>query len=149
MTASVLFAIAFKTLVGIAQTLIAHYKRNTAMIKVYVAGAYSADNVIDVLKNIGRGKSVCADLFLFGFAPFCPWHDSSYVMDRFYENFTVKQFYEYSIAWLEVSDAMFVIHKNLETSKGTKAEIEIADSLGIPIFYTLEALLEWRTIQND
>jgi len=25
------------------------------MIKVYVAGAYSANNVVDVLKNIGRG----------------------------------------------------------------------------------------------
>lgn len=119
------------------------------MLKVYVAGAYSADNVIDVLKNIGRGKSACADLFAFGFAPFCPWHDASYVMDRFYENFTVEQFYEYSITWLKVSDAVFIIHKNLETSKGTKAEIEIAIKFGIPVFYTLEDLLGWRARHND
>ncbi len=26
------------------------------MIKVYVAGAYSGNNVLDVLKNIGRGE---------------------------------------------------------------------------------------------
>ena len=34
------------------------------MIKVYVAGAYSADNVIDVLKNIGKGE--------FAAGQFCP-----------------------------------------------------------------------------
>ena len=52
------------------------------MIKVYVAGPYSADNVIDVLKNIGRGEKMCSQLFQDGFAPFCPWHDKSYVIDE-------------------------------------------------------------------
>jgi hypothetical protein len=33
------------------------------MIRVYVAGPYSADNVLDVLKNIGRGQQACARLF--------------------------------------------------------------------------------------
>lgn len=110
------------------------------MIKVYVAGAYSADNVIDVLKNIGRGQQVCAELFSKGFAPFCPWHDKSYVIDLPYDDFTVEQFYEYSIAWLKVSECMLVL-EGYENSKGTLKEIEIAKEMNIPIYYDINFLL--------
>jgi hypothetical protein len=40
------------------------------MKRVYVAGAYSADNVMDVLKNIGKGEYYAAKIFHIGFAPF-------------------------------------------------------------------------------
>lgn len=110
------------------------------MVRVYVAGAYSADNVIDVLKNIGRGEKVCAKLFKAGFAPFCPWHDKTYVMEYPDHNFTVEQFYRYSVAWLEVSHALYVLPDS-ENSKGTQMEIDRAKKLGIPIFYDLESLI--------
>jgi hypothetical protein len=42
------------------------------MIRVYVAGKYSANNVLDVLKNIGHGRRVCAELFALGYSPFVP-----------------------------------------------------------------------------
>ena len=113
------------------------------MKRVYVAGSYSASNVIDVLKNIGRGEKVCAQLFFLGFAPFCPWHDKSYVMDLCDKEMTVQQFYDYSIAWLDVSDCMYVLSKS-ENSKGVKKEIEVAEKAGIPIFHTIEALLDWK-----
>lgn len=106
------------------------------MKRVYVAGPYSADNVLDVLKNIGRGEKVCADLFALGYAPFCPWHDKSYVIDRYADDFTVQQFYDYSMAWLEVSDAVLLIG-NWGSSKGTLAEIERAKALDIPIFLNI------------
>ena len=109
------------------------------MIKVYVAGPYSADNVIDVLKNIGRGEKVCAQLFQDGFAPFCPWHDKSYVIDEHDSEFTVDQFYNYSMAWLEVSDAVLLIN-GWENSRGTLDEIDRAKDLGIPIFYSYQDL---------
>lgn len=109
--------------------------------RVYVAGPYSANNVLDVLKNIGRGEKACAELFSLGFAPFCPWHDKSYVTDRFDDQFTVRQFYDYSLAWLEVSDAVYVL-PNSENSKGTQAEIKRASELNVPIFYSIEDLLE-------
>lgn len=50
------------------------------MKKVYVAGKYSDDNVLDVLGNISRGIKLCKDLFLLGYAPFCPWLDHQYVL---------------------------------------------------------------------
>lgn len=52
------------------------------MIKVYVAGPYSADNVIDVLKNIVRGEHMAATLFQLGYAPFCPWLDKVFELNH-------------------------------------------------------------------
>jgi len=103
------------------------------MKRIYVAGPYSANNVLDVLKNIGRGQSACADLFSLGYAPFCPWHDKSYVIDRYTDDFTVQQFYDYSMAWLEVSDAVLLIG-DWGKSNGTQLEVERARELKIPVF---------------
>lgn len=119
------------------------------MKKIYVAGAYSDDNVIGVLKNIGRGEFWAGEVFKYGMAPFTPWHDKSFVIDNFTNEFTVKRFYEYSIAWLKVSDAMFVVPnydglKNWRDSKGTLKEIEIAEEIGIPVFYNFYDLLKWQ-----
>lgn len=113
------------------------------MKKVYVAGAYSANNVIDVLKNIGRGEHFAADIFMLGMAPFCPWHDKQFVTDNWARDFTVKQFYDYSIAWLKCCDAMFLV-PGYETSKGTAEEIEIARKMGIPVFDDIGDLIEWN-----
>lgn len=109
------------------------------MKRVYVAGAYSADNVIDILKNIGKGEYYAGQLFLRGFAPFCPWHDKSYVMDNWNKNFIIEQFYDYSMAWLEVCDYMLVV-PGYENSKGALKEIEKAKELRIEIFYSLNEL---------
>lgn len=111
-------------------------------IKVYVAGPYSGGNVLSVLQNIGRGQKVCAELFIRGFAPFCTWHDKSFVVDYPNVNFTVEDFYGYSIEWLKVSDVMLVID-GWENSQGTIAEIKLAEELGIPIFYTMDSLLTY------
>lgn len=79
------------------------------MKRVYVAGAYSADNVLDVLRNIGRGEHYAAKLFGLGFAPFCPWHDKDYAIRNWDKDITVQMFYDYSMAWLEVSDIVFLV----------------------------------------
>ena len=117
------------------------------MKRIYVAGKYSADNVLDVLQNIGRGEACCAELFRLGYAPFCPWHDKQYCMTLYNSKLTVEQFYNYSIAWLEVSDAVLLVD-GWEDSKGTLAEIDIAKKLGIPIFKNIVELLNKRFIDE-
>jgi nucleoside 2-deoxyribosyltransferase len=107
------------------------------MKRVYIAGAYSANNVIDVLKNIGRGEHLAAKLFFAGYAPFCPWHDKDYIIKRPDAIVCVDAFYEYSLAWLEVSDCILLV-PGWEKSKGTLAEIEFANKRGIPVFETFE-----------
>ena len=112
------------------------------MKRVYVAGDYSADNVIDVLKNIGKGQRVCADMFRFGLYPFCPWFDKEFVISNPYDYFTVKQFHKASMAWLEVSDAVFVISGE-GNGGGVDAEIKRAKELNIPVIRTVKQLLIW------
>ena len=113
------------------------------MKRVYMAGPYSANNVIDVLRNIGKGEAMAARLFKLGFAPFCPCHDKDFVIKNFNENFNVQQFYDYSISWLKVSEAVY-LGEGWKNSKGTLEEIETAKKLGIPIFENIEELIAWR-----
>jgi len=100
---------------------------------MYVAGAYSSDSVIKILNNMRRGMRTATEKFLEGYAPFCPWMDFHYsLMLRNDEELTVDDYYQYSLAWLEVSDLVYVIN-GWEKSKGTIAEIRRAQKLHIPV----------------
>jgi hypothetical protein len=117
------------------------------MKKVYVAGAYSDDNVTAVLRNIGRGEEYASRLFKHGLAPFTPWHDKTFVITHWRDDIPVKAFYDYSMEWLRVSDAVFIVPnceglRNWEDSKGTVAEIAEAKKQGIPVFYEMFDLLK-------
>lgn len=117
-------------------------------LKVYVAGAYSDNNVLGVLRNIGRGQYWTNVMFLYGFAPFCPWFDKEFVISEWRMKYDVDMFYSYSIAWLEVSDVVFVVPdepllKNWRDSTGTLKEIERANELGIPVYYELDKILTY------
>jgi len=114
------------------------------MIKRYCAGAYSSDNVFGVFENVRKGLEMSTELFARGYAVFCPFTDFHFcLMKKPEHNFTLEMFYNYSIAWLEVSDVMIVL-PGYENSVGTLKEIEIANEKGIPIFYTLKDLEIYR-----
>jgi hypothetical protein len=106
------------------------------MDRIYVAGPYSAGNIIDVLNNIQRGIKQCAMILKKGrYAVYCPWLDYQY---HFFEpGITVEQYQNNSMAWLEVSDLMVVL-PGWEKSKGTKKEIARAKERGIEIIYVVE-----------
>ena len=109
------------------------------MKRIYIAGPYSADNVMEVLHNIRKGIDMSYKVFALGYAPFSPWLDYHFVLSDKGYKLKIQDFYDYSLAWLKVSDAMLVL-PNYESSKGTLKEIEYAESLGIPVYYSLKEL---------
>jgi len=103
------------------------------MHKIYIAGPYSG-NTLQTLNNMRVGMRKATELMLQGYAPFCPWLDYHFtLMLREGETLTVEQYYAYSLAWMEASDAVLLL-PGWENSKGTLKEIEVADSIGLPVF---------------
>ena len=103
--------------------------------RLYIAGPYSANNVITVLDNMRNGMRVAVEALLEGFSPFTPWHDYHFQLSLIgNEKLCVEHYYRFSMDWLEASDAIYVLN-GYETSKGTLAEIGRADELSIPVYY--------------
>jgi hypothetical protein len=102
--------------------------------KIYIAGKYSSDNIIQALKNIREGIKVGAKLIKMGHSPFCPWLDHQFF---FYEDITLEEIRNYSLTWLSSCDTMLVL-PNSENSKGTQQEVIEATKLGIKIIYNIE-----------
>lgn len=106
--------------------------------RVYVAGPYSCEGRCKPLgvdlEYMREGLEVSIKFLNLGYAPFCPWLDYLFQFIHGGEQLERKDYYEYSLAWLAVSDAVYVIRYR-EKSVGTKAEIEEAERLNIPVFY--------------
>jgi len=102
--------------------------------RLYIAGAYSSSDVIQVFENMRLGMKVATELFLKGHYPFVPWFDHHFFFMKGDKKITIEMIQEYSLRWLEVSDAMVVL-PNWKKSKGTQFEIDMAKALGIPIYY--------------
>lgn len=108
--------------------------------RIYIAGAYSADRVMAILDNMRRGMRAGTEVLLAGYAPFVPWLDYHFqLMLREEETLIVEDYYAYSMAWLEASDAVLVLPHS-EHSRGTQLEIKRARELNIPIYHSLEEL---------
>lgn len=99
--------------------------------RIYLAGKYSANNILGVLDNIKTGNRVAAKFIKQGYAVFSPFLDYQF---HFFENLSIQDYYDYSIAFLAVCDEMWVL-PDWENSKGTIKEIELALELNIPIKY--------------
>lgn len=108
--------------------------------RIYVAGAYSADNILDVLSNMRRGIKLTLKVIKAGFAPFCPWLDFQYGL---MEELTLADYQNMSMAWLEVSEAVLVVPEGAALSRGTRAEIKRAKVLSIPVFNSFFDLQVW------
>ncbi len=99
--------------------------------RIYVAGKYSNKNPIEFLNNIQHGIKVCANILKNGDEPFCPFLDYQF---QFFQDLKIEDYYRYSLAWLEVSEQIWVLPDS-GYSVGTQMEINRANELGIPVRY--------------
>jgi hypothetical protein len=107
---------------------------------IYVAGAYSADDVISVFSNMRRGIHLALEVLSAGFAPFVPWFDYHFSL---LEYIPLHKYYAYSMAWLEKADGLIIQPTGSRKSVGTQKELQRARELGIPIFRNIEQMKEY------
>jgi hypothetical protein len=114
--------------------------------KVYCAGPIqSQKGLIDALANIEKGNKVTAQLFQLGFSVFPVFCDYVF-LQKVRPVPPIQDIYNYSLEWLKVSDAMFVM-EGWEHSTGCKAEMRVAEQNGIPIFHDVTDLTAWADRQ--
>lgn len=110
--------------------------------RVYVAGAYSGPDVCAIQDNMRKGLKLSARAMEAGFAVFSPWTDFLIHMQG-RDTLKLEMCYRASMAWLEAADAVLVQPDGWDYSKGTCAELEQAEWLKIPVFFSLDALRLW------
>lgn len=104
--------------------------------RVYVAGPYRHP---DPVENTHRAIKAGDQLWELGFAPFIPhaatmaWH---LVCPR-----PEAEWLEYDNQFLAVCDGLLRLPG---FSAGADAEVKLAESLAIPVFYNVQELLDWK-----
>jgi hypothetical protein len=111
------------------------------MKRIYIAGPYSANNVMDVLKNIREGIRISTEVMKMGYSPFCPFMDFHFVLADIGNELKLEDFYRYSMDWLAVSDAILMTGHWTE-SKGCVDELNFAKQNKIPVFYSISDILK-------
>lgn len=119
--------------------------------RIFVSGAfraYNAEGEIDafgVLQNIMRAMALGLAVARTGKAfPFIP-HGNSFCL----EGSAPADIWERGdLAWLAVSHAILMM-PDWQKSKGATAEHEFARAHGIPVFYSLDGLLEWLSPEES
>lgn len=117
---------------------------------VYVAGLLtprgikSANPAIEYLLNVRDLANVGKKLLMAGFAPFCPGLDFLYfILLDDDERITEPMIKRMSKDWLRRCDAILMT-QHWGKSPGSVAEKELAEELGIPVFYSQKEIEEYN-----
>jgi hypothetical protein len=114
--------------------------------RVYVAGPIQGQKgLLDSLANLENGQKVTAQLFQLGFSPFPVFCDATFIQ-KVRPVPPIQDVYNYSLQWLAVSDAMFVMEGS-EHSAGVRQEVARAKEMGIPVFHDFTDLTAWADNQ--
>ena len=97
--------------------------------RIYLAGKLNALSV-DYLKNVSNMIKGAEKARKQGHAVFNPCLDL--LMGIVFGNYEYEDYVNNNMAWLEVADEVWVLPE-WENSKGTRAEIERAKELNIPV----------------
>jgi len=105
---------------------------------VFLSGPYRATATTTVLEHIREAELHALNLWIAGFAVICP-HLNTAHFDGICPNGTWLEGDLAILSRLSKTDAVFML-PGWEDSEGSKAELDLATALRIPIFYSLEEL---------
>lgn len=113
--------------------------------RVYVAGKLNG-MAVDYIKNCYTMMEWAEKVRKLGFSVYVPCID--FLMGVHFGNYEYQDYFDNSQPWLEVADAVFVC-PGWQTSTGTKRELETTAEIGIPVFYNLVNLEQWKEEMNN
>jgi hypothetical protein len=114
----------------------AHVPAQVRRRRVYIAGPLNA-LAVDYLKNVHRFVAADRALRRHGLAPYNPALDL--LTGIFDGDLSYAHYFDPNFAWLEASEAVYL----LDHSPGADRECARAVELGIPVFGSMNDLLEW------
>jgi hypothetical protein len=106
------------------------------MKRIYIAGRLN-DDAVGYLQNVSRMVKAALEIRKRGYSVFVPCLDL--VMGIVDGNMSYEDYTANNKAWVEVSDAVYVIPGSDE-SRGTQEEIALALRLGIPVIRNIRDL---------
>ena len=112
-------------------------------------GVWDPNPAIDYLMNARNMIRDGVELLLAGFIPYVPALDFEiFLLLRGNERIDEKTIKEYSLSWLEVSDAVLLV-KNWFGSLGVGKEMDLAKERNIPIFVCIEDIIKYNQKVQD
>lgn len=103
---------------------------------VYVAGPYTGDEEA----NVARALAAATDLLTAGLYPYVP-HLSHYWEAQHAQDYETWMGLDFG--WVRRCDALLRLPG---ASKGADREVDLAVSLRLPVFYSVEAVLAWAHV---
>ena len=107
------------------------------MKKVYIAGKLN-DDAVGYIKNMYKMITTADKIRRMGYAVYVPCLD--FLSGLVNGNYEYNDYFQNNTPWLLSSDMVFVLDC-WESSKGTKAEIEIAEQHNIPVYFDMGRLV--------
>lgn len=98
---------------------------------LYIAGPYSADTIELIQKNIDAARSAARDAWTLGWYAYCPHLNTAHFDDL---DIPYQVWIAAGLEMLKKCDAVLMLDR-WDKSLGAKAELEKAQTCGIPIHY--------------
>ena len=105
---------------------------------VFVAGPYRAPSEWDITENIRKAEKVALALWRMGASVICPQKNTANFGGAAPDSVWLNGAQE----MVRRSDGVMTVN-GWEDSEGARAEVDLAKSLGLPVFATLEEVSEW------
>jgi hypothetical protein len=105
---------------------------------VYVAGPYRAPSEWQVVQNIRRAEAAALEVWRMGAACICPHKNTALFGGATADSVWL----EGDLEIIRRCDAIVCV-EGWELSEGARGEVELANSLNLPVFFTIGDLQTW------
>lgn len=110
------------------------------MKRIFISGALNSFNTeMNFIDNVHRMLRLGHEVRKAGFAVYVPCND---ILVSFTNGgLPHEEYYKHDLVWLDVCDAVILV-PGWECSRGVKGELEFAKEKGLPVFESIDDLVE-------